>query len=211
MRADGDVRHRSGEIALRRFDPLRNLLLQRQDRVGDVHVGEEAAVVAAAGIDELVVDVGELGALDGEARAPQHPGLDAGVGDVVVLHPGGALHLDQPAGAAAALQDVGAHEHVGPAQRRLEQRDVAGGGERFLGLPHRGIEVGDVRDQAAFGKQPLRGRPDHVPLRHPVQDGLALLCEFAPIGLQPQALGALLVRDQAGLRKSHVRAPDSRA
>ncbi len=183
MRADGDVRHRSREIALRRFNPFRNLLLQRQDRRRDVGVGEEAAVVAAAGIDELVVDVGELGARDGEAGAAQHPGLDAGVGDVVVLHPGGAFYLDQPADAAATLQDVGAHEHVGPAQRRFEQRDVAGGGERFLGFAHRGIEVGNVRDEAAFGMQALRGRADQIPLRHPVQDGLALLREFAPIHL----------------------------
>jgi hypothetical protein len=86
---------------------------------------------------------------------------------VVILHPGGALDLDQPAGAAAALQDVGAHEHV----------------ERLAGLSYRGIEVGDVRDQAAFGMQMLRGPADPIPLRHPIQDGLALLCELAPVGL----------------------------
>ena len=86
------------------FNPFRNLLLQRQDRVGDVHVSEEAAIIAAARIDELVLDVGELGALDGEARAPQYQSLDAGVGDVVVLHLGGALHLDQPAGAAGLVR-----------------------------------------------------------------------------------------------------------
>ena len=94
--------------------------------VGHVGVRKEAAVVAVPRIDERVVDVGELDALDIESRTARHPGLDRGVGDVGVPHLGRGLHLDHPVAAVVADEDVGAHQDVRAAQRGLEQRDVAG-------------------------------------------------------------------------------------
>ena len=92
------------------------------------------------------------------------------------------------------------------AQRSAGSNSVMSPGvrERFAVSRSAAARSVDVPDEPALGKQPLRGGADHVPLRHPVLDGLALLRELAPVGLQPQALRALLVRDEAGFRESHV-------
>jgi hypothetical protein len=150
LRANRNVRYRSGKVALRRCNPHGNLLLQWQDGGGHVGVREKPTVVAIPRINEPVVDVSEFDARDVEPRAARHPGLDRGVGDVRILHLGRGLNLDHPVAAVAADEDVGAHQDVRGAQRGLEQRDVARLRKGFFGFAQRGVEIGDVPDQPTF-------------------------------------------------------------
>ncbi|MBK9677152.1 MAG: hypothetical protein IPO82_18645 [Betaproteobacteria bacterium] len=166
-------------------------------------MGEQAAVILPAGIDELVVDVGELGRADGEPRRPRHPGLDAGVGHLVVLDLGRRLDLDQPAGAGLPDQDVGADQDVARLQRRLEQRHVAGPGEQGLGLAQRGGEVVDVPDEVPAREQRLRSGADAVALGHPIRRGFRRCGELRTVLLQPQPLGTLQPGDEAGFGQAH--------
>jgi hypothetical protein len=203
LRANGDVWHRTGEIALRGGNPYRDLLLQRQYRVSHVRVSEKTAIVAVARIDEMGVDVGKFDTLDVESGTARHPRLDCRVGHVRVPYFRGGLHLDHPVAAVAADQDVGAHEHIGVTQCWLEQRDVTRFRQHLGRFQQRAGEIAYVRDEPALRMEALRRLADQVALSHPILRRLARLCQLAPERLQPQTLRTLFVCDEPGLRKSH--------
>ena len=177
--------------------------MQRHDGVGHIGIREEAAIVAVTGILEPVIDVRQFDAFDVETRTARHPGLDGDVGEVRVLDLGGSFDLDHPVATVTADENIGPHEYIVTAQRRLEQCNVAGHRERRVGLAQGGCEIEHVRDEAPFREEALRGRANEITLRHPVFDGFTSLRKLPPERLQPQSLGALLVRDELGFGEAH--------
>jgi hypothetical protein len=61
------------------------------------------------------------------------------------------LDFDEPMAAVAPEQQIGAHENVALAKRRLEEQQIAVPGERGLRFRERGGEVAGVTDQPALG------------------------------------------------------------
>ena len=58
-------------------------------------------------------------------------------------------------------------------------------------------------DQVPAGKQRLRGGADPIALGHAIRRGFGGRCELGVVQPQPQSLGALEIRDEAGFGEAH--------
>ncbi len=111
-----------GEHAQLLGDPAGQAGLRRLGLRGDVPSNEQ---VGQVGIDARAVEVHHLDANDLEPASPQDVQLDGHVGEMLVLEPGGRLHLDQAETAGLPLQDVDRGVHAVREERRLvEDRHV---------------------------------------------------------------------------------------
>ena len=107
------------------FEPAGDFLGAGNDFVGEVDFGEEALVVAVAGVDEGVVDVGEGDFAKGDSGLLGDEGLHRDVVVVVVFDGGGGFDFDQvpfgPALVVLGKQDVGEDEAAGDAEGGFEE------------------------------------------------------------------------------------------
>ena len=201
VRPDGQVRNRPLEHCALLDDPPRHLLCDRAGRLRHVRSDEE---VREVGVGAFAIEVHHLGADEMEPGPAQDVRLHGHVGDVVVLHGRGRLHLDEAEAAALALQDVHRHEYAVGAERALVDRRSA----RVDGLTGQGHALG-VGVVGQLDRDPAR----HVAPRHlthvaaPVHHGLRLGIEreLRSLGLvhhPPEELVALKPGHHARLREA---------
>src|ERR1700690_4355896 len=123
--ADGDIRLRAGQHLLAFGHPGRDLAYQFRNFLGHVHAHEQATVVAAARVDELVVDVPQVGGAHDVACPTDYPSLDGNVVEVMRFGTGGGLDFDQMEAIVPAGEHVGAHQHPSVLEGWLEQYQIA--------------------------------------------------------------------------------------
>ena len=187
---------------------------------GDVLQDEELLqIVGTALVDVFLVEMQEIGAADRQAGTAHHVGLDGRVGDVLRLHLGAGLHLDElPVGGRAGRLRAGRRragasgalaKHVHPREHPVvaEGRFVEAGGavaEKAGGGLEGGVALPEV-----LGQQHPAGKALLRQLTHPVpgvKEGLLGLVDgigqLAPVALQPEPLGALEARLETGLGES---------
>ena len=198
---DATCRERSGHDLQLLLDQARHGGQEPLHQLGHVLHHQQ---VAPARMPVLLVEMHDLHGADRQARPPQHPGLDGGVGDVLVLHRRGRLDLDQREAVIGAQQDVDRHEHVTGKEARLEDGRspcVERGLGRGEALLHRGM--GQV-DQHPTGKLPPREFADLLALVEPVLQNLVglQLHGIGLVDLPPEQPGALPAGDEAGLREA---------
>ena len=87
------------------------------DLTSDVRAHEQLTQI---GEPALAVEVHDLDVLDGQPRAAQHVRLNRAIRQMLRLHAGGGLHLDDRPGRADALEHIHRHEDVVHEERRLE-------------------------------------------------------------------------------------------
>jgi hypothetical protein len=88
------------------------------DLLGDIGPSEERGV--PTGVAVLLVEVHDLDPVHLEPRLPEHPGLDRGVGDVLVLGAVRRLDLDEGEPRLLAKQDVNHNPDPVTLKGRLE-------------------------------------------------------------------------------------------
>ena len=195
------VPHR-GEFAGDVREPRLRLLgdvCQREEPFGPVH---------AARIDVPAVDVGDRHTFDLKPRALEGGELDRGVIDVLGLHGGGGLHLDQPPPPRSApREDVDPHAHAVLGERGLEDRGDLGAVEQspraLYGLVM--VQVVLVHEHAA-GVERAREHADRGAGREDRLLGLVRRGrQFALVALQIEALVALEAGEEPALREQRER------
>ncbi len=172
-------------------DPARNLAEQGLDLPGQIHLAQQPAVIAVAGVGEAGVDVGQVDPLDRVAGRADHPGLHRAVGEVVGLDPGRGLHLGEVPGAVDLPEHVGAHQHPAAAEGGLEQRLLRVTRQLAAGQLQRLAERHLGPDQVPSGIEPMHDLVEPVALPEATLQFGRDLAQLRAIGLQPQPLRAL--------------------
>ena len=194
IRLDGR-RRRGGQNLSHRGESRGDLPLTVGHLAGQLLLVKELLEVERSARVEIPrVEVHEARGIQGQAGAGEHVRLDGQVVAMLVLHPAGGLHLDQPPPIAAGPdQDVRPDDDIVEGDEALvEDRNRRIGQERRrAGEPLRHLEMLHVHQNAA--RVPVPGEfPDPGP---GVQDGLRPLVEgrrqFPGVDLQVEALGAL--------------------
>ena len=194
IRLDGRGCWRGQDLS-HRGEPRGDLALAVGHLAGQLLLLEELLEVErSARVEVPRVEVHEAGGIQGQAGAGEYVRLDGQVVEMLVLHPAGGLHLDQPPPVTAGPdQDVGPDDDVIEGDEAfVDDRDGRIDQERRgAGEPLRHLEMLHVHQDAA--RVPLPGElPDPRPC---VQDRLRPLiegCRQLPgVDLQVEALGAL--------------------
>src|SRR5665648_543564 len=197
-----DGRQRPREQFVEPAHPPGDVRHQRARLVGDRDLAQQAAVVAAAGVDEVGVDDGHAEHVERHPGALGHPRLDGHVLQVILLETRGRLDLDHAIAPVAPLQDVGADEDAAVAEGSLVERDVARSREGGLGVAQGLAEVTAAVDELA-GPVELAGH-----LADAVAGGEATLrvgavdLELGAVDNEPEALAALQAGGDAGFREA---------
>ena len=178
-------------------DHQRNARLEGLDLCRDVGALEQIADVR---VTEVGVEVHQLDSPHIDPRLPRDPGLDRGVGDVVVLHLAGRLDLDEGESIGRPLQHVDGRVDPILDERGLEDRGhtVVDCLSSRLDPPR--IVMGEV-DQHSAREQSLREGTDLDALIKPIlQHHVHLeLLRLRLVHLEPEQLVALPSGDEAGL------------
>ena len=191
---------RAARIAARRRG---SSSLERAHLGGDVHGSEEArGVMGPARVDVVAAHVHDSGRFHVDARARDDVALDGHVVEVVLLHAGGGLHLDEPpAVAGRASEHVHAHEHVVVAKRGFEDRGHRGIAHERRGAVQRLVQALAPGLQGHAAREGLLGALAHlVPLgEEELEPGAGGGGQRGGGELEIEALVALQPRHDAGL------------
>ena len=175
---------------------------QRARLVGDRDLAQQAAVVAAAGVDEVGVDDGHAEHVERHAGALGDPRLDGHVLQVILLETRGRLDLDHAVAPVAPLQDVGADEDAAVPEGGLVERDVARRRQGGLGVAQGLAEVAAAVDELADAVELAGYLADAVARGETALRVGAVDLELGAVDGEPEALAALQAGGDAGFREA---------